>query len=263
MSNAQQKPRYVCACGESNPKKLTTYRAQNEPGGTSMPYIWAPIYVGPFHVLCESCGADTVIAEPFTYNWLGHKRLDFDEKTIPVARRYKTVSTNKCPSCKSNVVRFISPNRKDFDLGKAIAGGIIAGIPGTLVGFLGKDDGFIFQCEDCHAVFVQPTMGGEKIVETLVPISALTAVEIRNLPHLNGINPLTGEFDPKYDHGSTPTTYTAEDKVRKDAIWRNKDLDPLQKWYYTLGGFWGFVWFIFVMGVVGFVFWVLNDIFGW
>lgn len=60
----------------------------------------------------------------------------------------------KCIRCKSTNVEFISNDRKGFSVGKATAGGLLAGDVGTLAGFAGKKGKKnIWYCKDCGKQF--------------------------------------------------------------------------------------------------------------
>lgn len=60
----------------------------------------------------------------------------------------------KCPKCRSTHVDIIGSNRKNFSVGKAVVGGVLAPGVGALAGFLGKDSKKkTLRCYDCGNVF--------------------------------------------------------------------------------------------------------------
>lgn len=61
---------------------------------------------------------------------------------------------NQCPNCGSTSIQFMENNKKNFSVGKAVAGSVLTGGVGTLAGFAGKkgktDKWF---CSECGSVF--------------------------------------------------------------------------------------------------------------
>ncbi|MCM0724348.1 hypothetical protein NB814_01085 [Latilactobacillus curvatus] len=58
-----------------------------------------------------------------------------------------------CPHCGSLNVEFMQNDRKDFSLGKALAGSAIAGENGAIAGFAGKKGKNQWFCKDCNQIF--------------------------------------------------------------------------------------------------------------
>lgn len=59
----------------------------------------------------------------------------------------------KCPKCKSTNIQVVGQNRKAFSVGKAVAGGLLTGGIGTLVGFAGKKGKTECFCTECGKRF--------------------------------------------------------------------------------------------------------------
>jgi len=55
----------------------------------------------------------------------------------------------KCPKCKGTNVETLGNKRKAVSVGKAAVGGLIAGPPGLLVGFAGKQGKYEVFCRNC------------------------------------------------------------------------------------------------------------------
>lgn len=58
-----------------------------------------------------------------------------------------------CPNCKSTNVDFMQNNKKNFSVGKAVAGAALTGGVGTLAGFTGKKGNNQWHCKDCGKIF--------------------------------------------------------------------------------------------------------------
>ena len=59
----------------------------------------------------------------------------------------------KCPKCKSTNVQVLGNDRKGFSVGKSIAGAVLTGGVGLLVGFAGKKGKYDMFCADCGTRF--------------------------------------------------------------------------------------------------------------
>lgn len=59
----------------------------------------------------------------------------------------------KCPRCRSTNVTFMDNKRKNFSVGKAVAGTVLTGGIGSIAGFAGKKGKDRWHCTDCGNVF--------------------------------------------------------------------------------------------------------------
>ena len=61
-----------------------------------------------------------------------------------------------CPFCGSEDVTPLSKHREGFSAGKAVAGAVLAGGVGALVGFAGESSSKVdWLCNDCHKAFTK------------------------------------------------------------------------------------------------------------
>ncbi len=59
----------------------------------------------------------------------------------------------KCPYCSSKNVDFMQNKKKNFSVGKAVAGTALTGGVGSLAGFVGKKGNNQWHCKNCGQIF--------------------------------------------------------------------------------------------------------------
>jgi len=76
------------------------------------------------------------------------------EKLTDVSGRAAGQKKIKCPRCKSLDVSFLENDKKNFSIGKAVGGSILAGGVGSLAGFAGKKGKKNhWKCNECGTTF--------------------------------------------------------------------------------------------------------------
>lgn len=76
-----------------------------------------------------------------------------DLNTLPTEKSKDSYSILKCPHCNSINVDFVQNNKKNFSVGKAVAGAVLTGGIGTLAGFSGKKGNNQWHCKACGNLF--------------------------------------------------------------------------------------------------------------
>lgn len=88
---------------------------------------------------------------------LALKKEDERERAhvILTQEKEKRESANKivCSNCKSTNIEFMGNNKKNFSVGKAVAGTALTGGVGALAGFAGKKGNDQWFCKNCNQVF--------------------------------------------------------------------------------------------------------------
>lgn len=80
---------------------------------------------------------------------------DLDKQKEADKKRKHAAAITRCSVCYSEDVTYIDNDRKEFSIGKAVAGGILTGGIGTLAGFAGKKGADIYHCNHCHQNFTK------------------------------------------------------------------------------------------------------------
>lgn len=79
--------------------------------------------------------------------------MDLDKQKEIDAKRKHAAAVVRCTACGSENVNFLKNERKEFSVGKAVAGGILTGGIGTMAGFAGKKGFDVYRCNKCHREF--------------------------------------------------------------------------------------------------------------
>lgn len=80
-------------------------------------------------------------------------RKENDLGFMPSDKKDNKTNFLSCPNCSSTEIDFMQNNKKNFSVGKAVAGAALTGGVGTLAGFTGKKGKNQWHCKNCGNVF--------------------------------------------------------------------------------------------------------------